>query len=163
MESESIVDIKLNQYHQFKPRNILCSLTKAMIFSYFNHGRKIQHPMKNYKLFNYVLLVGCVIDVLLGMMVNLHNIFITKFPHCCCFYNPRNFLETNAIRAPSILHKLPQIATKFPQTVRYFRELKILFFLMKCTGYLYWFPLIFESACHKGFLFLFKFKPISIR
>ena len=80
MESKSIIDIKLNQYHQFKPRNVLWSLTKAMIFAYFNHGSKRQYPTKNYELFNYVFLVGCVIDVLLGMMVNLHNIFIVKFP-----------------------------------------------------------------------------------
>ena len=114
MEFESIVDIKIHQYHQFKPRNILWSLIKAMIFAYFNHGSKRHHPTKNYKLFNYVLLAGCVTDVLLGVMVNLHSIFITKFPQCCCCYNPQNFLETNEIRAPSILHKFPQIATKFP-------------------------------------------------
>ena len=46
MDSKSIIDIKINQYHQFKPRNILWSLTKAMIFAYFNHGNKRQHPMK---------------------------------------------------------------------------------------------------------------------
>ena len=107
MESKSIIDIKLHQYHKFKPRNILWSLTKAMIFAYFNHGSKRYHPTKNYNLFNYVLLVGCVIDMILGMMVNLHNIFIKKLPQCCCCYNPRIFLETSAIRAPSILHKLP--------------------------------------------------------
>ena len=73
MEYESIIDIKLHQYHQFKPRNILWSLTKAMIFASFNHGSKRQHPTKNYKLFNYVLLVGCVIEILLGVMVNLHS------------------------------------------------------------------------------------------
>ena len=107
MESESIVDIKLYQCNQFKPRNILWSLTKDMVFAYFNHGRKIQHPTKNYDLFNYVLLVGCVIEVLLGVMVNLHSTLITKLSHCCCCYNPRNFLETSEIRAPSILHKFP--------------------------------------------------------
>ena len=121
--SKSIVDIKIHQYHQFKPKYILWSLTKAMIFAYFYHGSKRSHPTKNYNLFNYVLLVGCVIDVLFGMMFNLHNIFIKKLLQCCFCYNPQNFLETNTIRAPSILHKLPQIATKFPQTVRYFREL----------------------------------------
>ena len=61
MEYESIIDIKLHKCHKFKPRSILWSLTKAMVFSYFNHGSKRQHPMKNYNLFNYVILVGCVI------------------------------------------------------------------------------------------------------
>ena len=73
MESESIVDIKIHHYYQFKPRNILWSLTKDVSFAYFNHGRKIRHPTKNHKLFNYVLLVGCVIDILLGVMVKLHS------------------------------------------------------------------------------------------
>lgn len=69
MESESIVDM----CHQFKPRNILWSLIKAMIFAYFNYGSKRQHPAKNYKIFNYVLLAGWVTGRTFGAMVNLHS------------------------------------------------------------------------------------------